>query len=183
MSPMGKCRHGYMSHGHMSHGYMSPNPQCVVPTTSVHTAHHTINLDTNFSCLFGDNSFGAAVLVQLVTAARHISAQTGWNLIWVSKTPSSSLAVCRLPEVLIDCQQCVRCGWVCTFVKPHCATFWFWFQSGTRLVQPIGDVKLAFGSDWWRWRFWFFNQSLFNFSICCWAGKSGWLLSKIYKSF
>ena len=26
MSPMGKCRHGYMSHGHMSHGHMSPNP-------------------------------------------------------------------------------------------------------------------------------------------------------------
>ena len=25
MSPMGKCRHGYMSHGHMSHGHMSPN--------------------------------------------------------------------------------------------------------------------------------------------------------------
>ena len=25
MSPMGKCRHGYMSHGYMSHGYMSPN--------------------------------------------------------------------------------------------------------------------------------------------------------------
>ena len=37
-----------------------------------HTAHHTINLNTNFSFLLGDNCFGAAVLVQLVTAARYL---------------------------------------------------------------------------------------------------------------
>ena len=42
-----------------------------------HTPHHTINLDTYFGFLLGDNSFGAAVLVQLVNAARHLSAQTG----------------------------------------------------------------------------------------------------------
>ena len=42
-----------------------------------HTSHHTINLNTNSSFLLGDNSFTAAVLVQLVTAARYLSAQTG----------------------------------------------------------------------------------------------------------
>ena len=98
-----------------------------------HTAHHTINLDTYFGFLLGDNSFGAAVLVQLVTAARYLSAQTGWNLIWVSKTLSSSFVVCTLSEVLIDCHQCVRGGWVCIFIQPHCATFWFWFQSGCKV--------------------------------------------------
>ena len=42
-----------------------------------YTPNHTINLKTNFTFLLGDNSFGAAVLVQLVTAARYLSAQTG----------------------------------------------------------------------------------------------------------
>ena len=36
MSPMGKCRHGYMSHGYMSHGYMSPNRLILIFMTCVY---------------------------------------------------------------------------------------------------------------------------------------------------
>ena len=61
--------------------------------------------------------------------------------------------------------------YICTTALCHILILVSKWSKSARLVQPIGDVKQACGSDWWRWRFGFFNQSVLNFSICCLAGK------------